>query len=151
MGIIKNADGIGKVGNIICGDVMHLYIKVKEDKKTGKKIIKDAKFQTFGCVAAIATTSILTDLVKGKNLEEAIKISRGKITSSLGGLPPVKLHCSALAVDALSEAVYDYLSKRRLHIPKELLKRHERIQNEYKLAEKKHKKYIKLGENILKG
>ncbi|HKZ45684.1 MAG TPA: iron-sulfur cluster assembly scaffold protein, partial [archaeon] len=103
LGKMENPSGIGKVGNIICGDVMWLYIKV-EKNKTGKEIIKDIKFETFGCIAAIATSSVITDLAKGKTIEEAIKISREDVIKSLGSLPPIKRHCSVLAADALSEA-----------------------------------------------
>jgi len=104
-GKIKNADGIGKVGNPVCGDVMWLYIKVK-----GEKII-DIKFETFGCVAAISTSSIITDLVKGKTLKEALKVTKDNIVESLGGLPKIKYHCSVLAIDALKEAIKDYNAK----------------------------------------
>lgn len=150
MGRIKNPDGIGKVGNPICGDVMWLYIKVREDKKTKKKKISDIKFETFGCVAAISTSSMITDLAKGKTLEEAIKISREDVSKSLGGLPPIKIHCSVLATDALDEAIYDYYSKNNLPIPDELKKTHERIQHTLKVVEEKHKEYLKFEEKILK-
>ncbi len=138
MGEIKNPDGVGKVGNVVCGDVMFLYIKVKEDKKTKKKIISDIKFSTFGCAAAIGTSSMITELAKGKALEEAMKISRQQIADSVGGLPPIKIHCSVLAEDALSEAIYNYLSRNKLSIPKELGKKHERIAQELKVAERTH-------------
>ena len=148
-GRMKNPDGIGKVGNIVCGDVMWLYIKVGEDKKR-KEIIKDIKFETFGCVAAISTSSIITDLVKGKTLKEAIEINKEKVVKSLGGLPPIKLHCSVLAVDALSEAIYDYLSKKKKPIPKEIGKRHQGIQKEKKLIEEKYKEWIEVEEKMHK-
>jgi len=106
VGEIKDADGVGKVGNPQCGDVMWLYIKVKDD------IITDIKFKTFGCGAAIATSSMITELAKGKTLEEAKKISRQDVADSLDGLPPVKLHCSNLASDALREAIKDYEAKK---------------------------------------
>lgn len=109
-GGMKNPDGVGLVGNPVCGDVMKIYIKVGQNKK-GEKIIKDIKFETFGCVAAIATSSAVTDLAKGKTLKEALKIDNKKIVSSLGGLPNVKLHCSVLGADALKEAIKNYLSK----------------------------------------
>jgi len=102
VGEIKDADGIGKVGNPVCGDVMWIYIKVKDDK------IKDIKFKTFGCVSAIATTSMLTELAKGKTLEEAKKITRDDVADALGGLPSIKMHCSNLAADALKRAIEDY-------------------------------------------
>jgi len=148
-GRMKNPDGIGKAGNIVCGDVMWLYIKVGEDKKK-KEIIKDIKFETFGCVAAISTSSIITDLVKGKTLKEAIEINKEKVVKSLGGLPPIKLHCSVLAVDALSEAIYDYLSKKKKPIPKEIRKRHQGIQKEKKLIEEKYKEWIEIEEKMHK-
>jgi nitrogen fixation NifU-like protein len=113
-GRIKNADGIGKVGNPVCGDVMHLYIKVGNPPAGGKKgeeIIKDIKFETFGCVAAISTSSIITDLAKGKTIKEALKITKDSIIKKLGGLPSIKYHCSVLAVDALAEAIKDYRGK----------------------------------------
>ena len=105
MGQIKDADGVGTVGNPVCGDVMKLFIKVRDGK------IKDIKFQTLGCGAAIATSSILTTLVKGRDLDESLEVSNKDITESLGGLPKAKLHCSLLAADALKEAVKDYKSK----------------------------------------
>ncbi len=105
VGEIPDADGIGKVGNPQCGDVMWLYIKVKDD------IITDIKFKTFGCGAAIATSSMITELAKGKTIEEARKITRADVADELGGLPPVKMHCSNLAADALREAIKDYESK----------------------------------------
>ena len=106
LGRMKNPDGVGKVGNPLCGDVMYIYIKVKDN------IIKDIKFETFGCAAAIATSSMITDLAKGKTLEDALKITREDIAKEVGGLPVIKLHCSNLAADALHEAIKDYLKKR---------------------------------------
>lgn len=148
LGRIKNPDGIGKVGNLICGDVMWIYIKVGKDKKK-REIIKSIKFETFGCVAALSTSSVVTDLAKGKTLDKAMKINRNEIIKSLGGLPPIKVHCSVLAVDALSEAIYDYLSKNRKDIPKELKLKHERIQKELKIIEKRYKEYTDLEKKIL--
>jgi nitrogen fixation NifU-like protein len=144
MGRMKNPDGVGKVGNMICGDVMWLYIKVKNNK------IADIKFETFGCVAAIATSSMITELVKGKTIERALKITREDIVKSLGGLPKIKIHCSVLAADALSEAIHDYLSKIKLPIPKYLSERHERIQKETEIIEERHKDYIALEKKIWK-
>lgn len=112
-GRMKNPDGVGKVGNPVCGDVMWLYIKIGKDKK-GREIISDIKFETFGCVAAIATSTILTELAKGKTIKEAMKINKEKIIKSLGGLPPVKKHCSVLAASALEAAIKDYLSKKNV-------------------------------------
>ena len=106
LGEIPDADGIGTVGNPVCGDLMTVYIKVKDDR------ISDATFKTFGCGAAIATSSMVTELAKGKTLEEALKITRGDVAESLGGLPPVKMHCSNLAADALHSAIKDYYKKK---------------------------------------
>ena len=105
VGEIEDPDGIGHVGNPVCGDIMELYIKVKDN------IIADAKFKTFGCGAAIATSSMVTELVKGKSVDEALKISNRAVAEALGGLPPVKMHCSVLAEEALKSAIDDYLMK----------------------------------------
>jgi nitrogen fixation NifU-like protein len=121
-----------------CGDVMWLYIKVAKNK-SGEEIIKDIKFETFGCVAAIATSSAITDLAKGKTLEEAIAIDKQEIVQSLGGLPPIKLHCSVLAADALAEAIFDYYAKQNRAIPKELEEKHQRIKKEKDIVEEKYK------------
>ena len=115
VGEIENPDGIGHVGNPVCGDIMELYIKVKDG------IIVDAKFKTFGCGAAIATSSMVTEIVKGKSLEQALKISNKTVAEALDGLPAVKMHCSVLAEDALKLAIEDYLSR-----PKKKSKRQSR-------------------------
>ena len=106
-GEIPDADGIGTVGNPVCGDMMTIFIKVKDNR------IEDIKFKTFGCGAAIATSSMTTQMAKGKTLEEALKISRKDVASELDGLPPVKMHCSNLAADALHAAIQDYLEKQQ--------------------------------------
>lgn len=142
IGKIKNADGIGKVGNIICGDVMWFYIKVKNNK------ISDVKFQTFGCVVAIAVSSMLTEMVKGKTLKKAMNITKYDILKKAGKVPPIKVHCSVLAADALHEAIYDYLSKNKLEIPENLKKEHQRIKRELRQVEKEHKEFLKLEESI---
>ena len=102
VGEIENADGVGKVGNPVCGDIMELYIKVD------KGIITDARFKTFGCGAAIATSSMVTELVKNRTVEEALNISNKAVAEALGGLPPIKMHCSVLAEEALKMAIDDY-------------------------------------------
>ena len=107
MGEIKDADGVGTVGNPQCGDIMTMYIKVKDDR------IIDIKFKTFGCTAAIASTSIATEMVKGKTLDEAYKLTRDDVAKELGGLPAIKMHCSNLAADALRKAIDDYKKKRK--------------------------------------
>ena len=101
-GEMEDADGVGTVGNPTCGDLMTIYIKVKDD------VIEDISFQTFGCGAAIATSSMITELAVGKTLEEALKISRNDVADELDGLPPVKMHCSNLAADALQAAIENY-------------------------------------------
>ena len=106
MGEIPDADGVGTVGNPVCGDLMTVYIKVEDSR------LKDVRFKTFGCGAAIATSSMITELAKGKSIEEALKITRGDVAESLGGLPPVKMHCSNLAADALHAAIEDYKKKK---------------------------------------
>ena len=105
VGEIPNADGVGEVGNAKCGDIMRIYLKVKDN------VIEDVKFKTFGCGAAIATSSMVTEMVIGKTLEEALEISNQAVAEALGGLPPAKMHCSNLAADALHEAIKDYMSK----------------------------------------
>ena len=105
IGEIKDADGVGSVGNPVCGDLMTIYIKVKDNR------IQDIKFKTFGCAAAIATSSMITELAKGKTLSEAMKITRDDVADELDGLPVIKLHCSNLAADALHEAIKDYRNK----------------------------------------
>ncbi len=112
-GKMKNPDGVGKIGNPVCGDVMHLYIKVDNPSAGLRAIIKDIKFETFGCVAAISTSSIITDLAKGKTIKQALKITKDNVVKSLGGLPKIKYHCSILAVDALHKAIEDYFSKKK--------------------------------------
>ncbi len=106
MGEIPDADGVGTVGNPVCGDMMNIYIKVKDDR------LVDVKFKTFGCGAAIATSSMITELAKGMTLEDAMKLTRSDVADSLDGLPPIKMHCSNLAADGLHEAIKDYRQKK---------------------------------------
>lgn len=105
-GKLEDADGIGKVGNPRCGDVMWIYIKVKDNK------IIDAKYETFGCVAAIATSSMAVDMIKGKNIDEALRFTNKAVAEALDGLPPEKLHCSLLAEEGIKAAIEDYKSKK---------------------------------------
>ena len=107
VGEIKDADGIGTVGNPVCGDVMTIYIKVKDGR------IADIKFKTYGCAAAIASSSIATEMAKGMTLDEAMKLTRDDVANELGGLPAIKMHCSNLAADALREAIKDYRKKKK--------------------------------------
>jgi nitrogen fixation NifU-like protein len=103
VGDIKNADATGKVGNPVCGDVMKLFLKINDDD-----VIEDIKFKTFGCGAAVATSSMVTELASGKNIDQALKISKKQVAEALDGLPANKMHCSNLAVDALQEAIKNY-------------------------------------------
>ncbi len=105
-GKLADPDAVGQVGNPACGDVMKIYLKIKKDRITA------IKFETLGCAAAIAVSSSLTDIVKGKTLEEALKITKDKIVKDLGGLPPVKIHCSMLGIEALHQAINKYLQKK---------------------------------------
>ena len=105
VGAIEDALGIGEVGNPVCGDIMKMYLKIENN------IIVDVKFKTFGCGAAIATSSISTEMIKGKTIEEALKLSNKDVVNELGGLPPVKLHCSVLAEEAIRNAIADYYRK----------------------------------------
>jgi len=110
-GKLKNYDGLGKIGNPVCGDILWLYIKVGKNNK-GEEIIKDISYETFGCVAAIASSTIITDLAKGKTISKALKLNKDDVLKELGELPPIKIHCSVLAIDALHEAINDYRSKK---------------------------------------
>jgi nitrogen fixation NifU-like protein len=105
VGEIENADGVGQVGNLKCGDIMKVYLKIEND------IITDVKFKTFGCGAAVATSSMATELIKGKTVEEASKLTNKAVLEALDGLPPVKVHCSVLAEEAIAAAIKDYKEK----------------------------------------
>ena len=108
VGEIENADGVGEVGNVKCGDIMRIYIKVDGN------VISDIKFKTFGCGSAIAASSVATEIIMGKTIEEALKVTNKQVVDELGGLPPVKIHCSVLAEQALKAAIYDYATKKGL-------------------------------------
>ncbi len=110
VGEIENADGIGEVGNAKCGDIMKIYLKVEDD------IIKDVKFKTFGCGSAIATSSMATEMVIGKSLQEALTLTNKAVAEALDGLPPVKMHCSVLAEQAIKSAIIDYANRYNVHI-----------------------------------
>jgi len=121
IGEIEDADGVGVYLSDFCGDITKFWIKVKGDE------IIDVKFKTQGCAASIASGSILTELAKGKTMEEVLRITKEDVVGALGGLPEQKIHCSLLATDALFDAIYDYLSKNRLQVPKELSEKHDKI------------------------
>ncbi len=141
MGKLEGYSAVGKVGNIVCGDVMWLYIKVEEDEQ-GREIISDISWETFGCTAAIATSSMVSELAKGKTLAEAIAITNQDVAGELGGLPPVKMHCSALAADALNEAIYAYLEDKGREIPPVLERRHERLKAEMARLEERYRAFM---------
>jgi nitrogen fixation NifU-like protein len=148
IGRLKNPSGVGEAGNLLCGDIMRCYIKLKKNK-VGKEVIEDIKMQVFGCVVAIANSSLLTTMVKGKTLDEALKIKKDDLLKKLGKVPPIKIHCSILAVDALHEAVYDYYKRNNLPIPPQLEKEHEKIVRTYKEVEKRFKEFVKFQKKML--
>jgi nitrogen fixation protein NifU and related proteins len=143
VGVLKDADGKGRIGNMQCGDIMELYIKVKNGK------IADVKFQTFGCVVALAVSSILTEMVKGKTIEQAMNLTNKDILDRAGKVPALKIHCSVLAADALKEAIYDYLLRGGKKIPGSLQKDHERIAGNLHDVEEKHKDFAEFEEKML--
>ena len=111
VGELENASGVGTVGNAKCGDIMRIYLDIDDDK-----IIRDVKFKTFGCGAAIATSSMATELIKGKSIYEALEITNKSVMEALDGLPPVKVHCSLLAEEAIHAALWDYATKNNIEI-----------------------------------
>lgn len=117
VGKIEDASGVGEVGNPVCGDIMKMYIKVENN------VITDVKFKTFGCGAAIASSSVTTELIKGKTIEEALALKNSDVVDSLGGLPPVKLHCSVLAEEAIHSAIADYYRKEGKLTEEEIVKK----------------------------
>lgn len=128
-GQLENPSAVGEVGNPTCGDVMKLYLAIEKNEQ-GEEFIADLKFETMGCGAAIATSSMITELAKGKTLEEALAIDHQTITNELGELPPSKIHCSVLADDALAEAIYNYKKEQGQEISQDLQKTHERVQRQ---------------------
>jgi len=108
VGEIENADGVGEVGNVKCGDIMRMYLKIEDN------VIVDVKFKTFGCGSAVASSSVSTELIKGKTIQEALQLTNREVIESLGGLPPVKVHCSVLAEQAIKAAILDYANKNNL-------------------------------------
>lgn len=151
LGKMKNPSTVGEAGNIICGDVMRIYLKIKKDSR-GKLRISDIKGEVFGCVVALANTSMLTTMVKGKTIEEVLNIEKEELIKKLGGrkkIPPIKIHCSILALDALHEAIYNYYKSNGLPMPKELEKRHEVIQKTLKDIERRHKEFLEMERRML--
>jgi nitrogen fixation protein NifU and related proteins len=115
VGKMDDADGVGEVGNAVCGDIMKMYLKIEDD------VIVDVKFNTFGCGSAIATSSMATELIKGKPVSEALKLTNQAVVEALDGLPPVKIHCSVLAEEAIKAALKDYYERKGLPVPEECL------------------------------
>ena len=111
VGSLKGANGIGKVGNAACGDVMKIYLKINENG-----IIEDAKFKTFGCAAAITSTSVATEMIKGKGVDEALRLKNSEVVEALGGLPTAKIHCSVLAEEAIKKAIGDYYTRQGIFV-----------------------------------
>ena len=111
VGEMKDANAVGTVGNAVCGDIMKIYMKIENN------VIEDVSFQTFGCAAAIATSSVATTMIKGKTVDEALKLTNAEVVDKLGGLPPQKLHCSVLAEEAIKAAINDYLTKYKAEHP----------------------------------
>ncbi len=146
-GRIKNPDAIGEAGNILCGDVMKIYLKI--GKRKGKLFIKDIKFETLGCVVAIANSSLLTEMAKGKFLDEVLKIKKDDLVKKLGKVPPIKIHCSVLALEALHEAIYNYLKKKGLPIPKILERTHKRVGKIRKEIEERYEDFVKMEREML--
>ncbi len=136
-GKLDRFSAIGKVGNILCGDVMWMYILV-ERAESGQEVITDISWETFGCTAAIATSSMVSVLAKGKTLDEAITITNSQVATELGGLPAPKMHCSSLAADALNEAIHEYFIAEKRPIPSALDERHKRIARHRKELEERY-------------
>lgn len=144
---MENPDAIGKVGNALCGDVMWIYIKVSENDQ-GEEVIEDISWETFGCTAAIATSSMVTELAKGETLDEALEITNKKVAEELDGLPSVKMHCSNLAADGLVEAIYNYLDSQGREIPDQLANKHEQIQQHMEKVEEEYGDYVEMEEEM---
>lgn len=128
VGEIENADGVGEVGNAKCGDIMRITLRIKDD------VIEDVKFQTFGCASAIASSSMATELIKGKTIQEALQVTNSAVAEALDGLPPVKMHCSVLAEEAITEAINDYLVKNGREPLKSMAHDHDQLEEEAKRA-----------------
>jgi len=136
MGEMEDADAVSKVGAPICGDELWLYLKV-DDNDEGEPYIKEISFQSFGCAAAVATGSVITELAKGKTLKEALEIKFKDVDEYLGGLPKIKVHCSLLSCDALHDAIYQYYKKHDIQIPENLELLHEKIVKGTNIARQK--------------
>lgn len=141
-GRLTDYDAIGEVGNIACGDVMRIFIKVEEDEKK-QPCIANISFETYGCGAAIATSSITCEMAMGKTLVEALELEKKDVVTGLESLPPQKIHCSILAIDALREAIFVYLTKQKLPIPEKLALAHQTIKKSQEILKKQYESWLK--------
>jgi nitrogen fixation NifU-like protein len=141
-GALSRYDVIGEVGNIVCGDVMRIYLLVEPDER-GELCIANISFETYGCGAAIATSSITCDLAMGKTLSEAQKLTKEQVITALQRLPAQKIHCSILAIDALHEAIYQYYQLKVIRIPPELQAQHDEIQQQKEFLKKQYESWLK--------
>ena len=142
-GVLAEATVAGEVGNVVCGDMMKIYLKVGQ--KNHEPYIENISFETYGCAAAIATSSMATDLALGKTLTVALKITKAQVIKGLTDLPPQKVHCSILAIDALGEAIYNYYISEEITVPKDLQKRHETIKKAQEILQKRYEEWTKNG------
>lgn len=141
-GRLTDYDAIGEVGNVVCGDVMRIFLKVEPDEKK-EPCISNISFETYGCGAAIATSSITCEMAMGKTLTEALKIEKKAVVEGLESLPPQKIHCSILAVDALKEAIYVYLTAQKMPVPKDLELHHQTITKQQEILKKQYESWLK--------
>jgi nitrogen fixation NifU-like protein len=141
-GVLTRYDAVGEVGNIVCGDVMRIYIKVEPDMRA-QPCIADISFETYGCGAAIATSSITCDLAMGKTLAEAQKLTKDQVVTALERLPAQKIHCSILAIDALHEAIYQYYTSQKIPVPAALQQQHSEIQQQKDFLKKQYESWLK--------
>ncbi len=141
-GRLEKYDAVGEVGNIVCGDVMRIYLKIEKNKKK-EPSIANISFETYGCGAAIATSSLACELALGKTLKQALKIEKKDIVEGLEYLPPQKIHCSILAVDALREAIYNYLTQQKEPIPQDLEKFHQQMVKQKEILQKQYETWMK--------
>jgi nitrogen fixation NifU-like protein len=142
VGVLDDYDAKGEVGNVVCGDVMRIYLKVEPDD-LGEACISNISFETYGCGAAIATSSMASEMAFGKTLKEAMKITKDEVIERLVSLPKQKIHCSVLAVDALHEAIYQYLIKNKLVVPKRLQQKHQSIVKQKEFLKKQYESWLK--------
>lgn len=142
VGVLEKYDALGEVGNVVCGDIMRIYLKIDQDQNQ-ELCISDISFETYGCGAAIATSSYTCELAHGKKLIDALKIEKNDIIAGLESLPPQKIHCSILAVDALKEAIYQYYFQNKIKIPPTLEKIHQTLLKQKEILQQQYKNWLK--------